>query len=144
MSRAAGSTARQCAPLPRSDTSTTHASPFSSSRAIPFPVATYNRAMSVRKQQELAGRAARLEVFVRAPGLLERVTAAYAHVERAVGDPAEDLGGPRQQLLAFGGVVPQRRAREEERASVLEPHRVDRRHGPARRAVEHHRPPRAQ
>src|SRR3954451_24977290 len=56
------------------------------------------------KDQQLPRRPPALQVLMRARGPRERVTAADAHLEPALGDRREDVGRPPEQLLTGGDV----------------------------------------
>src|SRR4051794_40628156 len=72
----------------------------------------------LRDQQQLSGAAAGFEVLVRLPGLVERVAAADAHVERAVGDPIQDVTGALFELVSGRDVLREAGAGEVERLGL--------------------------
>src|SRR5215510_5544591 len=91
-----------------------------------------------RDEQHLAGRLASLERPVGLGGLLERELELGPQLELAVTDPAQELSGPLEQLLAARDVVVEARARDEQRALGVERLQVEGADGPARLSVERH------
>ena len=71
------------------------------------------QALLAEGQEQLPRGAARLEILLRLPGVLEPVGGTDADVEQAVPDPGVDLARPREQLVPGRHVVDQRRAGEE-------------------------------
>src|SRR5262249_41866512 len=88
-------------------------------------------------EQDFAVGLTGFEVAVGLTGPVEREGDVYAHLKLAVGDPAEEVSGAPEQLVAAGDVVTERGAGQEERASGAEHLGIERRDGSAGLAEEH-------
>ena len=91
-------------------------------------------------QERLPRRLTRFQRAMSRGGIRQAERAANPHAQRAGANPAKELVGARQQLVARRHVVTERRAGEEERSLAIEDLRIDGRHRAARGAEEHHHP----
>ena len=109
---------------------------------LPKPESQAHEPRSTDLQEQLSRRRAALEISMRARGIRERVGRPDLKGQAAGLQEAHDVANPPEQLLPVGKMVSEARPRHEQRATLVERRRVDRRDWPAGLAHKRHQPAR--